>query len=88
MDKKKAERIHSQRRALERNNLNLTSDVRNILRGQIKKNKGKFLYRESRRVTVWEVAHQEQKYKVVYDKLRKEIVTFLPLEESIGELTN
>jgi len=82
MNKKKAEQIHSQRRALERYDLDLTSDVRDALRGQIKKQKGIFLFRESRRVTVWEVAHLEKKYRVVYDKLRHEIVTFLPMAET------
>lgn len=87
MTKKKSEQLHAKRRALERYNLELTRDVRDELRGQIKKQKGKFLYRESRRVTVWEVVRQEQTYKVVYDKLRGEIITFLPPEEKVDSGT-
>jgi len=83
MNKKKAERIHSKRRAKERYNLDLTQDIRDRLRGKIKKQKGKFLYRKSLRVSVWEVEHENKLYKIVYDKLRKEIVTFLPNEEVV-----
>ena len=80
MDKKKSERIHAKRRALERYDLNLTKVVRNQIKSKIQKNDGTFLYRQSRRVTIWEVAHENKMYKVVYDTLRGEIVTFLPQE--------
>lgn len=80
MNKKKAEQRHSKRRAQERYGLDLTKAIRDALRGKIKKQKGKFLYRRSRRVSVWQVTHQAETYKIVYDKQRKEIVTFLPNE--------
>lgn len=83
MDKKTSERIHAKRRALQRYNLDFTKKVRNLLKIKIRNNKGKFLYRQSRRVTVWEVDHENTKLKVVYDTLRGEIITFLPqIEEA------
>lgn len=82
MDKKTSERIHAKRRALERYDLVFTKAVRNKIKGMIQTSKGKFLYRQSRRVTVWEVDHENRKFKVVYDSLRGEIVTFLPQGEN------
>jgi hypothetical protein len=81
MDKKTSERIHAKRRALERYGLNFTKAIRNQIKGKIQSNGGTFLYRRSRRVTVWEVDHENKKFKVVYDTLRGEIVTFLPQEQ-------
>lgn len=77
MNKKKAERIHAKRRALERYNLNVTEEVRNVLKSKIVRGDGTFIRRTSRRVSVWEVAVDAAVYKVVYDKQRKEIITFL-----------
>jgi len=80
MDKKQSERIHAKRRALERYDLNFTKTIRNQIKSKIQKNDGTFLYRQSRRVTVWQVAYEDILLKVVYDTLRGEIVTFLPQE--------
>lgn len=80
ISKKTSERMHAKKRAQERYGLNLTKEVRRNIRDKIRKNDGKFLERQSRRVTLWEVEYDCVKYKVVYDKLRGEIVTFLPNE--------
>lgn len=85
VNKKKAERIHARRRAAERFHLDVTEEVRNLLKSKIKKGEGIFLYRNSRRVSVWSLSLNEQTYKVVYDKQRKEIVTFLPYESTRTE---
>ena len=88
MDKKKSERIHAKRRALERYDLDFTKKIRNQLLDKIKRSDGTFLFRQSRRVSVWEVEHENKKYQIVYDRNRKEIVTFLPSGETIEQGTN
>lgn len=77
MNKKTSERVHAKRRALERYGLVLTKDIRNDIRGKIKRNDGTFIRRTSRRVSIWEVELSGDKYVVAYDTQRKEIVTFL-----------
>lgn len=82
--KKQNERVHAKRRALQRYGLNLTKTVRNQFKSKIQNNQGTFLYRRSRRISIWEIDYENNKYKVVYDTLRGEIVTFLPQEQTIG----
>ena len=81
MDKKASQRIHAKRRAFQRYGLVFTKAVRNDVKARIKNNKGKFLYRQSRRISVWQIDYDNKQLKVVYDTLRGEIVTFLPLDE-------
>jgi hypothetical protein len=83
-EKQKAERVHAKRRAKSRYNLDFTKEVRRAFNTIIHNNKAKFLWRQSRRVSVFEVPYENKTYKVVYDKLRGEIVTFLPSED-IGD---
>lgn len=82
MDKKTSERIHAKRRALQRYHIDFTKEVRNHIKTQIRNSTGKFLYRQSRRVTVWEVTYENIPLRVVYDTKRSEIVTVLPQEVS------
>lgn len=77
MDKKKSERIHSKRRAYERYGVELTSNLRDKLRGKIKRSEGTFLRKQSLRVSIWEVSDGNITYRVAYDKKRSEIITFL-----------
>ena len=78
--KQQAERIHAKRRAKSRYNLDFTKEVRRTFNTIIHNNKAKFLWRQSRRVSVLEIPYENKTYKVVYDRTRKEIVTFLPIE--------
>lgn len=80
MNKVEAERVHAKRRAKERFGLNLTKDVRDLLRGKIKRGEGTFISRRSRRISIWRISYENIFYRVVYDKDRHEIVTFLPEE--------
>jgi len=79
--KQKAQRVHAKRRAKSRYGLDFTKEVRRSFTQKIHNNKAKFLYGQSRRVSIFEIVHDEKTYKVVYDKLRGEIVTFLPSED-------
>ena len=80
MTKKISEEIHAKKRALERYDLNLTPELLGYFRGHIKKNKGRFIERQSRRVTIWEVDKDGVTYKVAYDSKRHTIISFLPPE--------
>jgi hypothetical protein len=79
--KQKAQRVHAKRRAKSRYGLDFTKEVRRTFTQKIHNNKAKFLYGQSRRVSIFEIVHDDKTYKVVYDKLRGEIVTFLPSED-------
>lgn len=72
--KKSCQYAHAKRRAYERYGLDYTRPVRNRLVNAIRDGHGTFLLRESHRLTHWMV----EGYRVVYDKQRKEIATFLP----------
>ena len=84
MNKKKSQHKHARKRALERYGIDYSENLKNELRGKIKrKSQAKFLYKSSLRVSVWEIEHNDNKFKVVYDKKRKNIVTFLPLKRKL-----
>jgi len=78
MNKLQSEYAHAQWRAHERYGITLTKELHNTLRGKIKRQAAKFLYRRTLRVTIWEVEHEGETYKVAYDKIRHCIITFLP----------
>lgn len=88
MNKKRSEREHAKRRALERYDLTFTKAIRYALLDKIKRSEGTFLFRQSRRISIWEVEHENKKYRIVYDRNRKEIVTFLPLESPLEQNTS
>lgn len=56
---------------------------------EIKNDKAEFVARSSARVTIWIVELDGIKYRVVYDRNRKMIATFLPMERDyIGNMLN
>jgi hypothetical protein len=81
-DKQRAQRAHAKRRAAERFDLNLNRHDLAKLVQDIQLGRGVFVERQSHRVSVWNVAIGERRVNVVYDKLRKTIVTFLPKERA------
>lgn len=82
--KAKAQRIHAKRRALQREAVLLTRADMRLMVQQIQAGKATFVRRQSLRVTLWDVAFRDHPVpmRVVYDKLRKNIVTILPREEA------
>ena len=72
--KKKAVKIHFQKRSLERVGVLLNEKV---IVNLIQENKLEFIERQSNRITVWRYVFMDKKYRVVYDKQRKQIVTIL-----------
>ena len=78
--KKRAKRYHARRRARERYRLLLDRIDLKTLVDKIQNNEGEFVYKSSNRTTLWKLKCKGQAVLVVYDKLRSEIVTFLPLD--------
>jgi len=75
--KASCQRRHARNRALQRFDLELTRKDLDFLVQQIQDNKAKFVERQSHRVSVFKILYKEKDMKVVYDKQRKTIVTFL-----------
>lgn len=79
--------IHARTRALERYGQELTdSDLAEIVK-KIQARNGVFVESQSHRVRVWNIEYKDETWKVVYDKFRKAIVTFLPKDppnDSLG----
>jgi len=78
--KKHAQRVHAVRRAAERYGLSMNHRKLRILVDDIQKGRGEFVRRQSHRVSIWRIDVEGHSVRVVYDKLRKTIVTFLPPE--------
>ncbi len=76
--KHKAQILHAKKRAKERLGIDLTPDMRQRLIRDIQKGHGRFLYRQSGRISVWEVWVAGKRATVIYDSDRHSIVTFLP----------
>lgn len=78
--KAKAQRHHAKRRAFERYGLQLNRAAYQALVAQIHSGQSVCVERQSLRIAVHRVVYEQQVYHVVYDRVRKTIVTFLPKE--------
>lgn len=76
MNKKKSQRRHAEKRAFQRYGF---VPRRDGVIEQIQTGKATFVERQSLRITVWIVEVLGRPMKAVYDKRRKEIVTYLPV---------
>jgi hypothetical protein len=76
--KLKTQKRHAKIRALERYAIGLTNQGLDQAVKMIQKGKATFIERQSLRVTVWEMDIDGKRVRVVYDKLRKNLATFLP----------
>jgi len=81
MKKKKNQMKHAKLRAGERYGIELKPNAYQTLLMMIwkpVKGKSAFLKRQSNRVTLWALFYEDQWLPVVYDSIRKTIVTILP----------
>ena len=81
--KSDSQRKHAKLRALQRYDIDFTRTEHDALVRRIQNGEGQFVERQSHRISVFKIDVQGQTVKVVYDKQRKTIVTFLPLEERV-----
>lgn len=81
MSKKQGQHVHAKKRALERYGLSYNRIVRKEIIKQIQnRQNARFLEKKTNRIVIWLVRHNEIEYKIAYDKHRKNIASFLPLE--------
>jgi len=83
MDKKMTERKHFKRRVFERYNITINDNEYDFLVSKIKKNDKtvvQFLTKQTNRVSIQLLKYKEYEIVVVYDKLRKSLVSALPPE--------
>lgn len=85
MTKAKCQQLHAIKRAASRYGIDLTESTYEGLCRRIKNSEGKFIRKQSNRVSVWEINCQSKKVLVTYDKIRHTIVTFLPPESNIEQ---
>ena len=78
MQKKKSQEKHAKIRAFERYGLTLNKSEMQQLASQVKKNKAKAIKQITNRVSLAIVTWKDIDYPVIYDRMRKTIVTFLP----------
>lgn len=78
--KAKCQRRHAKHRAAARYDLFLTDQNLEAIVVQIQTGKAHFVGRQSNRVTHWDVQVEGKLARVVYDKARGQITTFLPPE--------
>jgi len=78
MTKAKAQTRHAKRRAMERYGITMNTEslVRQIQTGQ----DAIFVWKQSRRVSHWDVVYKGEMLRVVYDKERQTVITVLPKE--------
>jgi len=78
VNKKRALRVHAKRRAKVRYGLTINKFKRRQIIYLIQGGKSKLLKKHSQRVSEWETVFEGKKLRLLYDKKRKEIITFLP----------
>lgn len=76
--KAKAQRRHARVRAMERYGMELGPATRGRIIDAIRTGRSSMVERQTLRVSVHDVTIDERIVRVVYDRRRKEIVTFLP----------
>lgn len=69
---------HAKVRATQRYDVALSDDdIQNIIK-KIQANQGTHLWTQSNSRSIWKVEYEGKEYKLVYDKSRKQVITFLP----------
>jgi hypothetical protein len=79
-DKARQQKKHALRRAAERYDLWLTGEEYDAIIRQIQQGECQLIAKQSLRVSIFRVVYNGQPLKVVYDRQRKTIASFLPIE--------
>lgn len=79
--KRAAQYEHARRRAMNRFGLKLTKQIHNEIVSKIYLNGSTLVEKQSNRISVHDVEVGDETYRVVYDCVRKVLVTFLYHEE-------
>lgn len=73
-------RAHSMQRAAQRYGVTLNGETRARIIAEIRGGRSRMVKRQSNRVTIHDLELDGKRLRVVYDRHRAELVTFLPLE--------
>lgn len=84
--KKQNQRFHARNRAQERYGIVYNKFLRKEILGLIANNKATLVSKPSLRVRIYELTLANQRVRLVYDKTRKEVVTFLPPKDTSGQI--
>jgi hypothetical protein len=76
--KQAAQKVHCKRRFYERYGIPLTDEMLADAVDQIQHQKGKYMGKQSFRLSIWQVMIAEQECIVIYDRERHSIVTCMP----------
>lgn len=79
-DKRFAQALHAKRRAAQRYDFWASDADLAAIALQIERHHCRVLFQESRRVRVCEVEYAQRIFRVAYDGMRHQIITFLPRE--------
>lgn len=82
--KKQNQRFHARKRAMERYGISYNKDILSQIISMIANNETKLLEKKSLRLSIREAMLGNKCIRFVYDRERKEIVTFLP-SDSLGQ---
>jgi hypothetical protein len=83
--KKRAMTAHAKRRFMLRYGRCLSKALTESIIGKIQKGQAFCVEKQSNRVSIFDVEHEEQIIRVVYDRTRKVIITALHSEEEEDE---
>lgn len=86
-NKAKSQKKHAKRRFYERFGLLIEENDLNHIRNKIQEGDGELVEKQSNRVSKWRVPFKDSIFTVIYDKMRKTIVTVLPNEENDEKTT-
>lgn len=78
-DKGFAERLHAKRRAAQRYDFWATDSDLDAIVSQIERGDCTLVFRESNRVSVYDVVYSERTFRVAHDAIRHQLITFLPM---------
>lgn len=84
--KAEAQAIHARKRARERHGVELGADSLRKIVDVIQSSRSRLVERQSLRVSVHDVDLDGATYRVVYDRNRKQVVTFLPPGDPVRRL--
>lgn len=88
MTKKQAQQIHAKRRALERYELKLNRFDMKEIRRIIHAGKAFKINDETNRIRSYYLEYKEKWIKIIFDRSRQTVVTFLPISNNEIELLN
>lgn len=81
-----AQKHHAQKRARERYGIELNHNRYSQIIYDIQNDNAKFIRRQSHRVSIFSIEIEGKECVVVYDRLRKTLASFLPLEAKYEDI--